>query len=81
MKKLLIITLLLFPLWTSTSNKTSLPVEFYAKWDDGTIQSTAIFMNLSKSRRKSIADSLYASHYDKWVEEKHKTNKSQIIKF
>jgi phage terminase large subunit-like protein len=81
MKKLLIITLLLLPLWTSTSNKTSLPIEFYAKWNDGTIKDTGFFLNLPKSRRDKISDSLYTAHYNKWVEEKYKINKLQTIKF
>jgi hypothetical protein len=81
MKKLLIITLLLLPLWTSISNKTSLPIEFYAQWDNGTIKDQGIYMNLSKTRRDRIADSLYAAHYDSWVENKYQTNKLQTIKF
>lgn len=80
MKKLLIITLLFLPLWTSTSNKTSLPIEFYAKWNDGVVKDQGVFMNLSKSRRDKVSDSLYAVHYDRWVEEKYKTSKLQTIK-
>lgn len=80
MRKLFILILLFVPLWISPKEKTSLPMEMYAQWNDGTVKIHDIFMNFSKTRRDEIVDSINAANYDRWVEQKYNKNKFLTIK-
>jgi hypothetical protein len=81
-KRCILLVLIFTPLTIYHHSTSDIPMQMYAWWGDGTVESSSIFMNLPKSRRDSLVSALYEENYDKWIEDKYsnlnygKTNKT-----
>lgn len=74
----MLLSLFFLPLSTDQHKEPKLPTEVYAWWGDGTVESRDIFMNLSKSKRDSIAIDIYERNYDRWVEQRYGKNNTDV---